>query len=192
MVSGGDEMPRRIEQARQLLTGVKSLPFIFARITRNREQAGPVFANRRQAGDLPSDVAICIRVDDVFRGHFVALGGRFELVPVFRLGDGKARQIPCRARLAADPAQRIGAMPGSIHVNDRTVHGVAKLDRQRLLRAFDAKRLPLDFHFFPRAFIAVAAVIFRVELLDVEVLLIDADGGESPGDALIVTQRDPG
>src|SRR5882672_1996213 len=81
-------------------------------------------------------------------------------------------------------------MTRRVHMNDRAVRGVAKLDRHRLFTAFHAEQLPLDLDVLPGAAIAVAAGVFRIELLHVKVLLIDADRGESPGNALVVPQRD--
>src|SRR5262249_13716439 len=82
-------------------------------------------------------------------------------------------------------------MPRRVLVNNRTVDGVAQPNRSRRLRAFHGKRLLLDFDIFPGAAIAVAVVIGWIERLDVEVLLVDSDGGESPGDVPVMPERDP-
>src|SRR5438128_2512904 len=79
-----------------------------------------------------------------------------------------------------------------VFINYGTVHCIPKFNRLRLGAAFDRDLLSLDLHLLPLASIQILIGIFRIELFDVQVLLIDADDRESEGDIAVMTKRDSG
>src|SRR6185369_17573186 len=133
-----------------------------AAVAGHRQQTGPTvlptLPNGSQTGDLPADVAVDIRVEDVLRGHLPALRGAQELRPAPRPVEREAGEIARRARFAAHPAQGVGAVADRILVQHRAVDGEFELGLDRRA-ALDRDALALDPHRHPAA---VPAHLVRV------------------------------
>ena len=85
---------------------------------------------------LPPDISVYIGIDQVFAGNLVPFQAGPEFRPVPGTHQRQRRQIASRAWFRSHPSKRIGAIPGAIFVNDRTVKAIAQLDRLGLLPAF--------------------------------------------------------
>ena len=135
-----------------------------------------------------ADVAGAIGIDDVLRRHLPARHRRFELSPVLRPVDGQRREVPRRPGLASHPAQRERAF--AVLPEHRAVAREFQVDALRS-RSLDQELLATDGHRRPSCLGAVLERIGGIEFLDVQVLLVEAKDGESPGDMLVVAEGDP-
>ena len=115
-----------------------------------------------------------------------------ELLPVVGAGQRRAGQVPGRARFAAHPAQRVGPVAGAVLVDDGTVHGVAQARRFGRARPLTAMRCTLDFDGFQAPRYRYWPGFAGLQLLDVEILLIDADDRKTERHALVVAEGDAG
>jgi len=78
-------------------------------------------------------------------------------------------------------------MAARFFVDNRAVDGVAQLDGPRA-GAAHGQRLADDLHLPPRPAVEVFVPVGRIQLLDVQISLVDADDGETEADLLVVSQ----
>src|SRR5579883_1610439 len=191
VVGGGDPVARRVEFGGQGVRGLEAAPFVTSFCAGHWEQTVPPVADRRQAADLPADVAGSIGINQILRGHAVARHGGAELRPILRAGKGNTGHIARGARLAPDPAQRVGEMPRGVFIDHRAVDRIPQGDVTAGF-ALHFEALGFRVEFPPRAAVAVLGGVRGVDGFDVQVLLIDAHDGEAPRDGLVVPERDAG
>ena len=188
VVRRGDEAARRVQLARQVAAGIPA--------TRRRPCRAPAGVRsslfrvpvRRQRRRAPRDVAVDVAADQVLGRRLPVHRRVEELAAVPRLREAQAGEVRRRARLAQRRPQRVGATPGAVLMEDRTVTAELQLDGLRRpaldldLVADDAQRLPGA---VPPHLVRVR----RIDLLDVDVLLVGADDRQAPGDAIVVPER---
>ncbi len=136
-----------------------------------------------------ADVAVDVRVDEILGWNLPAGDGGFELIPILGAIDCERGKIAGRAGLTADPAQGEGAF--AVRPENRSVAGKLQIDFG-IGRAFHMKNFALLFHVAPAAFRLVLKRVGGIEFFDVQILLIETENGEAPGDVFIVAERDAG
>src|SRR5215510_12110022 len=126
-----------------------------------------------------TDVAGTVGIDDVLRRDFPAWHGALELLPVARTIDAEGSEVTGGARLGAYPTQGEGAL--AIFPHHRAVFGEMQCDFH-IGRTADPDSLALLAHRRPPIRGPVQLRIARIQVLDVEILLVDSENGEAPGD----------
>src|SRR2546429_73740 len=96
----------------------------------------------------------------------------------------------CPAGLEPRRPNGVGFVVFTVLVDDRTVTRVLQIDRLRS-RALHGNRFPDDLHRLPMTLIAILQRIGRIGVVDVQVLHIAAEVGESPGAVGVVSDRYP-
>ncbi len=187
VVRGRNMMARRIIRLRQIVDRKKPAPLVFAVLSRNRQQPGPVLAHRRKTRRDPSDIALRIGVNDIFRRHFEARDRAAKLVPIRSPRDRQSRQIACRPGFRCHRPQSVSAMVRKVLANHGTMNRVMQFHGLGL-HAFHRNVLPLDLHLFPLALIPILQRVLRIERIHVQVFLIHTDDGETERDVFVVPQ----
>src|SRR6516162_8168037 len=134
-----------------------------------------------------TDVAGTVGIDDVLRRHFPARHGALELLPVARTIDAEGSEVAGGARLGAYPTQGEGTL--AILPHHRTMVGEMQCDFY-IGRTADPDGFALLAHRRPAIRGPVQLRIARIQGLDVEILLVDSENGEAPGDLLVVARGD--
>src|SRR6476661_2467716 len=134
-----------------------------------------------------ADVAGTVGIDNVLRRHLPAWHGALELLPVARTIDAEGSKVAGGARLGADPPQGEGAP--AIFPHHRTVFGEMQCDFH-IGRTADPDSFALLAHRRPPSRGPVQLRIARIQGLDVEILLVDSENGEAPGDLFVVARGD--
>ena len=190
LVGRRDEPLGRIGGDREVLAVPEAVPLVPA-VARDGQQAVPVRPPRREPARHPADVALRVRVDLVERGRAPALEGLLEG------GEVPGAQVVDRAEVRRHPglepgrAHRVGAPLLPVHVDDRAVAREGEVDRRR--RRPPHLDLLVDHpERLEAVAVAVAGRVGRVELVDVQVLLVDGEDGEAEGDGPVVADGDAG
>ena len=134
-----------------------------------------------------ADVAGAIGIDDILRRDFPARCRRFELSPVLRSIYGQGREIPRRPWLTSHPTQCECA--SAVLPKHGAVAGEFQVDSSRS-RSLDQEFLAADYHRPPSCLGPVLEGIVGIQFLDIQILLVKAKNGESPGDVLVVAEGD--
>ena len=183
---------RRVEVLGQRVVGHVAGPLVLAVLARHGQQAIPVLANGRLRDPDVAIIAIDIGVHERVRRDEPRLRERVvELLPVPRLHHVERAEIARPARLGANPAQRERARPLRVLVEHRPVPRELVLDDDGLGLALHPDQLLLDLHVLPLAVGHVAIGVLRIGFFDIEILLVHAQDGEAPRQAVVVTDRDP-
>src|SRR5581483_5057695 len=75
----------------------------------------------------------------------------------------------------------------AVFVDDRAMDGIAQFNALRLCAAFDLNVLLLALDGPPGSAVSIFIRVLRIQLLDIEILLVDADDGETPGNPLVMS-----
>src|SRR5215470_6234065 len=132
---------------------------------------------------MRADVAGTVGIDDVLRRDLPAWHGTLEFLPVAGAIDAERSEVTGGARLGAYPTQGEGAL--AILPHQRTMFGETQRDFH-IGRTAHPDGVALLAHRRPAICGSVQLRIARIQGLDVEILLVDPENGEAPGDLLVV------
>ena len=136
-----------------------------------------------------ADIALAVGVNHVFGRHFPAWHGSFEFLPVRRPIHCQRTQIARSSWFGAHPVQ------GQSSLSVFPQYWAVAREHQVHLHVGPAAN-PEGFlpylHWYPSLRSFVLRRIGRIQLFHIQILLIQAENGEAPGDVLIVPQRNPG
>ena len=184
-VRGPGEPPFGVQLARHDVHIVKPLPLVVA-VARHRQQAVPAIANGKSPRRLVGDVAIDVGVDLVLGRRAPAIQSGGKLAPAVCPHVFDAAEVGRGAGLG--PYAANGEDVVLVLEDDRAMARELELDvrRRRIAHRYrfvdDRKALPI-------AGVRVAAV-YRV--VDVEIFLVDAEHGQTEGNAFVVANRQSG
>ena len=190
VVGRGDKALHGIRIVRLLLDGEKTGPLVAA-IAGHRDESAEVLADGGNADRLPADVTVHIGPDHVL-ARDVAEGGRVaELLPRRGLIHAQGRHVRRTAGLEPRCAHGIGHVVRRVLVDDGTVPRVLERDLLRGL-ALHRNGLAHGGHREPLSVEAVLRGVGGIGLVDVEVLAVGAENGETPGADFVVADGDAG
>ena len=164
---------------------------LVAAVPRYRDETRPVPADGRDPNGLPADVPLDVGPHHVLAGDVRVVAGVPELLPRLRLVHAQAREVRRAADLHPPRAHRVGQIVVPILVYDGSVPRVPVPDP--LGRApFDRDLIVDDPHLLPVAAVPVAVRVVGVRAVDVEILGVRLEDGESPRTVPVVPDRDAG
>ncbi len=185
-VRGGDVAGDGIVDSRQLL-GLPSAGPLEASVAGHRQQAIPIGTNGRQSSNHPSDVAFHIGINQVGARRAPGLGCALKLIEVFGAHVAHRPVIGRHAGLQPGAAYGKGAVGWLVDINHRTMPGECEVNRYWSL-TLDLDLFAHHPEWLPTVLILVLVRVVRVQLVDVEVLLVDGEDGVPEGDGVVVSR----
>ena len=183
-----DESLGGIERVRLLGDREIAGPLV-ATIARHGDESAPVRANRRDADGLPADVSRAVCPHHVLARDEAEAARVTKLLPRRRLIHAQAREVGRRSRLEPGRAHRVRDVMRRVLVHHRSVPRVLELHRHAG-RPLHRNRLAHDVHRFPAAAIPILMRVCGIGPVDVEILAVRREDGESPRAARVVPDRD--
>ena len=153
----------------------------------HRKQSGPVVAHGREPSRMLADIAFAVGVNNVLGRDFPARHGGFECLPTLSAVHCQRGQIASSSWFPSYPLQ--GKSSSSIVPEHWAMTGKFQVHLNGRSAANPEAFLP-QLHLFPPLRSFVLGWIGWIQLFNVKILLIQTEDGETPGDVLIVSQRD--